>query len=62
MRVEFVIERLVFTGEDTATATLMLSVMGPFAEFERSIIRARQREGVELAKARGVCTGGENRR
>lgn len=57
VRVEFVTEYLVFTGEDTATATLMLSVMGAFAEFERSIIRARQREGVELAKIRGVYRG-----
>ncbi|AER47739.1 resolvase domain protein [Mycobacterium phage Dori] len=26
------------------------------AEFERSMIRERQREGIALAKARGVCT------
>jgi len=45
VRVEFVTEHLVFTDEDTAVATLMLSMMGAFAEFERSIIRARQREG-----------------
>lgn len=45
VRVEFVTEHLVFTDEDTAVATLMLSMMSAFAEFERSIIRARQREG-----------------
>jgi DNA invertase Pin-like site-specific DNA recombinase len=33
-------------------ATLMLSVMGAFAEFERVLIRERQREGVALAKER----------
>ena len=38
-------------------ATLMLSVMGAFAEFERRIIRERQREGIELAKKRGVYRG-----
>ena len=35
----------------------MLSVMGAFAEFERAIIRERQREGIELAKKRGVYKG-----
>lgn len=40
---EFVKESLVFTGEDSPMANLMLSVMGAFAEFERSPIRERQR-------------------
>ncbi len=35
----------------------MRSLMGAFAEFERSLIRERQREGIELAKARGVYRG-----
>ena len=38
-------------------ANLMLSVMGAFAEFERSLIRERQREGIALAKQRGVYRG-----
>ena len=38
-------------------AALMLSVMGAFAEFERSLIRERQREGIALAKQRGVYRG-----
>ena len=38
-------------------ANLMLSVMGAFAEFERALIRERQREGVALAKQRGVYKG-----
>jgi len=50
--VQFVKEQLTFTGEDTAMATLLLSVMGAFAEFERSLIRERQREGIALARAR----------
>lgn len=57
VRVEFVKESLVFTGEDSPMATLMLSVMGAFAEFERSLIRERQREGIALAKARGAYKG-----
>lgn len=57
VRVEFVQESLVFTGDDSPMSHLMLSVMGAFAEFERSLIRERQREGIALAKARGVYTG-----
>ena len=54
---EFLKEQLTFTGEDNAMAQLLLSVMGAFAEFERSLIRERQREGVALAKARGAYRG-----
>ena len=38
-------------------ASLMLSVMGAFAEFERSLITERQREGIALAKQRGAYRG-----
>ena len=38
-------------------ANLMLSVMGAFAEFERALIRERQREGIVLTKQRGVYRG-----
>jgi len=54
---EFVKERLVFTGEDSPIAKLMLSVMGAFAEFERALIRERQLEGIALAKRRGAYRG-----
>ncbi|MDP9697061.1 UNVERIFIED_ORG: DNA invertase Pin-like site-specific DNA recombinase [Arthrobacter globiformis] len=57
VRVEFVKESLVFTGEDSPMANLMLSVMGAFAEFERALIRERQREGIALAKQRGAYRG-----
>ena len=57
VRVEFVKESLVFTGEDSPMANLMLSVMGAFAEFERSLISERQREGIALAKQRGAYKG-----
>jgi DNA invertase Pin-like site-specific DNA recombinase len=57
VRVEFVKESLHFTGDDSPMAHLMLSVMGAFAEFERSLIRERQREGIALAKQRGVYQG-----
>ncbi|AUI50608.1 recombinase family protein [Arthrobacter crystallopoietes] len=57
VRVEFVKEGLVFTGEDSPMANLMLSVMGAFAEFERSLIKERQREGIALARQRGAYRG-----
>jgi DNA invertase Pin-like site-specific DNA recombinase len=57
VRIEFVKECLTFTGEDSPMANLLLSVMGAFAEFERSVIRERQREGITLAKRRGVYRG-----
>jgi DNA invertase Pin-like site-specific DNA recombinase len=57
VEIEFVKESLVFTGEDSPMAHLMLSVMGAFAEFERSLIRERQLEGIALAKQRGAYRG-----
>jgi DNA invertase Pin-like site-specific DNA recombinase len=57
IRIQFVKESLTFTGEDSPMANLMLSVMGAFAEFERALIRERQREGIALAKQRGVYRG-----
>jgi len=57
IEVHFVKEQLSFTGEDSAMGTLLLSVMGAFAEFERSLIRERQREGIELARRRGAYRG-----
>jgi DNA invertase Pin-like site-specific DNA recombinase len=35
----------------------MLSILGGVAEFERSIIRERQREGIAVAKGKGVYRG-----
>jgi DNA invertase Pin-like site-specific DNA recombinase len=57
VRVEFVKEQLTFTGDDSPMSTLLLSVMGAFAEFERALILERQREGIAAAKSRGVYTG-----
>lgn len=55
--ISFVKENLSFTGDDTPMSDLMLNIMGAFAEFERSLIRERQREGIELAKQKGVYKG-----
>ena len=50
--VQFYKEGLTFTGEDNPMAQLMLNLMGSFAEFERSLIKERQREGIAAAKTR----------
>jgi DNA invertase Pin-like site-specific DNA recombinase len=55
--VTFVKESLTFTGADSPMANLMLSVMGAFAEFERALLKERQREGIALAKQRGAYRG-----
>ena len=55
--VQFIKENLTFTGEDLPMANLMLSVLGAVAQFERDLIKERQREGIALAKQRGVYRG-----
>ncbi|MGJ4972882.1 recombinase family protein [Bradyrhizobium sp. HKCCYLRH1073] len=57
VRVQFIKESLTFTAEATPLAQLLLNVMGSFAEFERALIRERQREGIALAKGKGVYKG-----
>ena len=51
--VTFLTERLTFSGSDDAMSTLMLQMMGSFAQFERLMIHKRQAEGIALAKAKG---------
>jgi DNA invertase Pin-like site-specific DNA recombinase len=36
---------------------LMMTMLAAFGEFERDLIRERQREGIALAKLRGVYKG-----
>ena len=57
VKVQFVKESLTFTGEDSAMSTLLLSMLGAVAEFERSLILERQREGIAIAKRQGVYKG-----
>ena len=57
IKIQFVKENLIFTGEDSPMSQLLLSVMGAFAEFERALIRERQKEGIELAKAKNLYKG-----
>lgn len=57
IQLQFVKENLTFSGDDSPMSTLLLSVMGAFAEFERALIRERQRDGIEKAKKKGVYKG-----
>lgn len=58
VEVRFHKEGLTFTANTgDPMATLMLNLLGSFAEFERAIIRERQREGIALAKQRGAYKG-----
>ena len=57
--VQFVKEGKTFKGSETADPMdiLMLSMLGAFAQYERSLIRERQREGIAKAKERGIYRG-----
>jgi DNA invertase Pin-like site-specific DNA recombinase len=56
--VEFIKEHQTFRpGHDDPMATLMLHLLGAVAQFERDLIKERQREGIAIAKAKGVYKG-----
>jgi len=56
--ITFHYEGLTFApGDGDPMAKLMLHMMAAFAEFERSLIRERQAEGIAKAKARGAYKG-----
>lgn len=57
--IKFLKENISLDASDTdqAMTRLLMSMLGAVAEFERSLIRERQREGIELAKKRGVYKG-----
>ncbi len=57
VRVRFVKEGLTFGDTNDPCAMLMLSVMGAVAEFERALLLERQREGIAIAKTKGVYKG-----
>jgi DNA invertase Pin-like site-specific DNA recombinase len=55
--VHFHKKSLTFSGDANPMQILQLQMMGAFAQFERSLIRERQREGISAAKARGQKLG-----
>jgi len=58
INVQFLKEAKTFTcNSNDAMDKLMLSMLGAFAEYERALIRERQREGIAKARERGVYKG-----
>jgi DNA invertase Pin-like site-specific DNA recombinase len=57
VRVEFIKDNLTFQPGRDIRDRLLLQLLGAVAEFERSMIRERQREGIDMAKERGVYKG-----
>ena len=56
--VHFHKESLIFSTDDNSPmAELMLNMLGAVAQFERSMIRERQREGIAKAKQNGKYQG-----
>ncbi|WP_027367314.1 recombinase family protein [Desulfocurvibacter africanus] len=55
--VKFHKENLHFTGESSPFQLLQLQIIGAVAQFERALIRERQREGIEIAKKAGKYRG-----
>ena len=50
--VTFLSEKLTVSGSDNGMSTLLLQTMGAFSQFEGSMIKKRQAEGIAAAKAR----------
>lgn len=57
VHVKFIKEQLTFSGKEDIYSELMLQLMGSFAQFERSLIKARQLEGIAIKKASGGYAG-----
>ena len=59
VEVQFVKENLFFHPQQDRNpmTELMLNMLGSFAQFERDMIRERQREGIAIAKVKGLYRG-----
>jgi DNA invertase Pin-like site-specific DNA recombinase len=57
IQVQFIKENLIFTAEKSPISNLILTIMGAIAEFEHSILKERQAEGILIAKKKGKYTG-----
>lgn len=53
----FVKESLVFSSISNSMTDLLLNMLGAVAEFEKSMINERQREGIAKAKEKGTYKG-----
>jgi DNA invertase Pin-like site-specific DNA recombinase len=57
VRVGFVKEGLTFGDTSNPCNDLMLTIMSAVAQFERALLLERQREGIAIAKTKGVYKG-----
>ena len=57
--VRFHKEQLTFNGDDSPMSRLLLQVIGAIGQFERELIKERQREGIAATKAAGKRVGGQ---
>ena len=57
VQITFVKENLTFSGDDSPMSILLLNIMGAVSEFERTLIRERQAEGIKIAKQKGTYKG-----
>jgi DNA invertase Pin-like site-specific DNA recombinase len=55
VRIQFIKENLTFSPNDdnNPMSILLFQIMAAFSEFERAIIKERQREGIAIAKMKG---------
>lgn len=55
-------EKMTFNKENNGSmGKLLFQILGAFAEFERNLIRERQKEGIELAKSKGKHLGRQSK-
>jgi len=57
VQIEFLKENLKFSDKSDAMSNLLLCVFGAIAEFEYSLIKERQQEGIARAKREGKYSG-----
>ena len=57
IEVRFVKEAMNFNGKSDSISRLMLSIMGAVAEFELSMIKERQAQGIKIARELGKYRG-----
>lgn len=60
VEIRFMAENLVFNGNDSPLSHFLLTTMGAYAELERKISLERQREGIKIAKAKGIYGGSKS--
>ena len=57
VNIQFIKENLLFSGEQSPIANLLLMVIGSIAEFELANIKERQMEGIKIAQKLGKYKG-----